>query len=494
MKRNGLVKWLISSLLILLLLLSLSGFAAAQDRANMAEIAQGVVRISQYNPNTDTYFNCGTGFVVEAEPPFEYIITTWTNVMPRPLTDNEQWDIFIRLHADFYVPANIATAPMRTSDLVLLRVGPGDRLHNLRPLVLSDRSLVNVGDRVTAIGWPDIGFQDYDVSYADSTTISSGTITRNTTAPQGSGFDGTRWWQHEAAINQGNNGGPLVNEQGHVVGINTFSIPATAGQGIHGAVHINYLTEVLDSMGVRYLKPDGAGDAGAAPAPDEPAGEDTPEAAAPPPPPPPPEPDPQPEAAPPAVVDGPESDGPNMLVIGGVGLGVLAIAGIVLAVVMSGKSSPQPAASLPSAPPQAALPQAPPAPSPGSAKTAAAPKAAAASSATQAKPKQPRPVVKGVSGHFAGQTLELVNGRLSIGRDPSMAQLVYPQDVQDISRKHCTISYEEGSKRFVIEDSSSNGTYLSSGQKLESGKPYHVNPGSRFYLVDSKEMFSLAVE
>jgi len=50
-------------------------------------------------------------------------------------------------------------------------------------------------------------------------------------------FEGLSFLQHTAAVNPGNSGGPLLNAQGHVVGLNTtkaklenvsFAIPAPA--------------------------------------------------------------------------------------------------------------------------------------------------------------------------------------------------------------------------------------------------------------------------
>ena len=103
-------------------------------------------------------------------------------------------------------------------------------------------------------------------------------------------------------------------------------------------------------------------------------------------------------------------------------------------------------------------------------------------------------VLIGVSGYFAGNKLELGQGRMSIGRDPRLSQLVYPQDNEEISRKHCTIFYEDKIGQFGLEDSSSNGTFLSSNERLETGKTYYLKPGDRFFITDPKETFEVKVE
>ncbi len=101
----------------------------------------------------------------------------------------------------------------------------------------------------------------------------------------------------------------------------------------------------------------------------------------------------------------------------------------------------------------------------------------------------PAASVKAVSGYFSGQTIKLKKGQLVIGRDSSEAQLVYPQSNQQVSRKHCVIKYNRTEKNYTITDTSTNGTFLSNGERLTAGKPYTLKPGERFYLGDPKELF-----
>lgn len=99
-------------------------------------------------------------------------------------------------------------------------------------------------------------------------------------------------------------------------------------------------------------------------------------------------------------------------------------------------------------------------------------------------------VVKGLSGHFAGQNIRLREGQNVVGRDQSAA-LSYPESFSKISRKHLVISYDATTNSFLLTDYSSNGTFLSTGEKLQPGQNYSLKPGGRFYLVDENEMFEL---
>jgi serine protease Do len=129
----------------------------------------------------------------------------------------------------------------------------------LNPVTLGDSSKMQVGDKVVAIGNALGQFQN---------TVTSGIISgygRDLTAGDQSG-DSTEnlndLFQTDAAINEGNSGGPLVNINGEVIGINTAI--ATQAQNIGFAIPINdtkgLISSVLDTgqlqqpyLGVRYV-------------------------------------------------------------------------------------------------------------------------------------------------------------------------------------------------------------------------------------------------
>jgi serine protease Do len=128
------------------------------------------------------------------------------------------------------------------------------------PVTLGDSSGVQIGDKVIAIGNALGQFQN---------TVTSGIISgygRDVSAGDQSGLQAseilTDLFQTDAAINEGNSGGPLVNINGEVIGINTAV--ASDAQNIGFAQPINDLrgliSSVLDSgqlqqpyLGVRYV-------------------------------------------------------------------------------------------------------------------------------------------------------------------------------------------------------------------------------------------------
>lgn len=101
---------------------------------------------------------------------------------------------------------------------------PADRV--ALPLQDKEDSLAT-GDTIYVLGYhstsDDFEYGNYGQNYVadvEDVTVTGGVVSRFTT----SGLLGdTRLIQHDAVINHGNSGGPLINEHGAVVGINTYS-------------------------------------------------------------------------------------------------------------------------------------------------------------------------------------------------------------------------------------------------------------------------------
>jgi S1-C subfamily serine protease len=120
------------------------------------------------------------------------------------------------------------------TDLALLRVDP-DGL-DLQPLELGDSQSVQVGDPTVAIGNP----------FGLERTLTTGVVSalqRRLTAPSGFTIDNVI--QTDAALNPGNSGGPLLDADGRVIGINSqIATGDGSGSGSGGSVGIGFAVPV----------------------------------------------------------------------------------------------------------------------------------------------------------------------------------------------------------------------------------------------------------
>ncbi len=105
-----------------------------------------------------------------------------------------------------------------------------------------------------------------------------------------------------------------------------------------------------------------------------------------------------------------------------------------------------------------------------------------------------KPVLRGVTGLFAGQSFSLERP-VTLGRDSSRCSVVFPASTPGISSCHCTVYFDAANGTFVLTDSgSSYGTFLVNGRKLASGVPERLTDGDMFYMADPSVKFSVGKE
>jgi serine protease Do len=105
---------------------------------------------------------------------------------------------------------------------------------------LGDSGTLQVGDIVLAVGNP-LGFES---------TVTMGMVSAiGRQSPQADVSSYTDYIQTDAAINQGNSGGALVNIDGQVVGINTWiAAPSGGSVGLGFAIPINNAKSAIDQF------------------------------------------------------------------------------------------------------------------------------------------------------------------------------------------------------------------------------------------------------
>src|SRR5215467_7633236 len=160
----------------------------------------------------------GSGFVIDSKG---YILTNYHVV------EGAQ-SIEVVLGDQSRYPAKFVGADQR-NDVALVKIEPKGK--HLVALMLADSGSLQVGQKVLAIGNP-FGFQ------ATRTTGVVSALGRTVQTSQTTFIEEAI--QTDAAINQGNSGGPLINSHGEVIGINSaIYTPSGTTAGIGFAIPIN---------------------------------------------------------------------------------------------------------------------------------------------------------------------------------------------------------------------------------------------------------------
>ncbi len=184
----------------------------------------------------------GSGFIVDRTG---YILTNYHVV-------EDAAKVTVRLQNKEEYVAKIVGADKLT-DLAVLKIDAGKDLPFLK---LGDSDSIRIGDWVLAIGSP----------FGLAQTVTAGIISQtNRETPFATSFQ--KFIQTDAAINRGNSGGPLVNMNGEVIGVNSqiatstgdyngigFALPANETAYVYqqilqnGKVKRGYLGVYLDSV------------------------------------------------------------------------------------------------------------------------------------------------------------------------------------------------------------------------------------------------------
>lgn len=225
-------------LVAVLLLFPCSAFGANAVPSEVLNARESVVRIFSY---ANDMYSGGTGFAIGDSSPVEYVATN------HHVIDNNPNIIKVWIDRYNYVEASIYEAKP-DADLCILKL---DSPVDIPPSILEDINEPKAGDAIYTLGFP--GAADYisdeDAKGAEEVTITDGIISALKEGTMTKGGPVVSLLQMNAAISHGNSGGPLLNEQGHIIGINTFGFDNTQ---INAAISINELIIMLKARDIPY--------------------------------------------------------------------------------------------------------------------------------------------------------------------------------------------------------------------------------------------------
>ncbi len=125
------------------------------------------------------------------------------------------------------------------TDLAVLRLEPPGMLpiNHLRPIEWGDSEQLQVGDWVLALGSP----------FGLDRSVTAGIVSAKSRQNVLAGGNYQDFLQTDAAVNPGNSGGPLVNVEGQVVGINT-AIVGEQFRGVSFAIPSGIARHICDRL------------------------------------------------------------------------------------------------------------------------------------------------------------------------------------------------------------------------------------------------------
>ena len=444
----------ISMMLVLLLCALLAFPAQAAEKSAVSQARNGVVRILSVQP--DGSANVGSGFAVgEAGKPSSVFVTnqhvTAGAVAVYILLDDE-WnaspepETSYQMDAEHSVRCDVVYESGGYPDYAILRA---ERVVTERTaLSMMPASLAEPGEPIYALGFPGASDQvtnNYNAT-VDAVTVTTGTISRMAHMEE----TNTDVIQIDATINHGNSGGPLITEEGYVIGLNTYGMQ----ENIYLAVQVDYVISRLDNLieiGVLH------------------------------------------DFTYTLVADreGSVSLLPTVLIC----LAVVAVAAVAAMVILrrgknaapAGKTAARTrgsgAAQNSAQVHKAAYP-----------KTAPAdvfPKTAPADPIGRTMPADILPQLRlvGTEGVYAGRRFAL-EGTLRLGRLPDQNDLVFPADTTGVSGRHCVVRLTNGGAT-LTDLGSSFGTFLSDGTRLQPNQAAELKVGDSFTLGSQKQRFTL---
>ncbi|MBR2751445.1 MAG: trypsin-like peptidase domain-containing protein [Clostridiales bacterium] len=198
--------------------------------------------------NNQGYGGEGTGYAVgEYGEDVKYIVTNGHVVSFMEEDDAFQAYVFFGKN-DYQIAEVVFYQYDKDMDMAILKLPKA--IDERIPVAIRDSDDVDVGDKCVAIGFPDKA-NNLDTNFTPdiaSQTVTAGVIGKVKVNPAGKNY---KSFQHDAFITHGNSGGPLFDEHGFLIGMNTEG--REDSENVNFSIMSNEITKVLKKNKIKFM-------------------------------------------------------------------------------------------------------------------------------------------------------------------------------------------------------------------------------------------------
>lgn len=148
---------------------------------------------------------------------------------------------YVHISRDIKVEATVhENVKSKVMDFALVKLK--EKVYDRKPLSLGDSDAVQIKDAVYAMGFPGDSVTTREYYTKEDVSVTDGTISKITNSGSEDLFE------HTAILNHGNSGGPLMDVNDNVIGVNSSGTETK-----NYAVRINFIKKTMDTFGVPYI-------------------------------------------------------------------------------------------------------------------------------------------------------------------------------------------------------------------------------------------------
>ncbi len=251
--------------LVMMLAMCIPSFAAEDTTLTATDDPRESIMLMTlgYEDDNGTYvaYQAGTSFLINDE----YVLTnkhvvtvssdSWgdfstfvhdTFGVENVQANDSHIKLYLYVNRDMKVEATMHDS-VNSSELDFAAVKLSEKIYDRKPVALGESASLQVKDDVYAMGFPADSISTKEYNTKDDVSTSAGKISKLTVTGS------VDIIEHSAQLTNGNSGGPLLDGNNQVIGVNTF----IAGQKNY-SIQIDYIKNALDTFGIAYISGSGS--------------------------------------------------------------------------------------------------------------------------------------------------------------------------------------------------------------------------------------------